>query len=98
MIRPIGIEIMLHYYVEGATKDFHKLDTNQTIKEDLSYLIQENMLASNPVNITNNITPYYSITAKGKFYVEYLLGVPLPKERTTYEIERPIEALKKVLS
>ena len=100
MATPLGIEILLHYYSsEGATSDSNKIREDRvSVKEELRDLIQEKMLSNNPVNIANNITPCYSITNKGRFYVEYLLNVPLPVECTTYVIERPIEALRKVLS
>ena len=93
------LELLLFYYtLRGRTEDFPAIVDSTVASEDLEYLTKENMIVAIPKNLSNEIRPYYRITERGRFYVDYLLDVPLPVEKVVFEIERPIEALKEVLS
>ncbi len=92
MVPLLDVQILLHY----CTADGRFEDLPLAPKSNLEHLVQQNMLEC--VSKDSGIQPSHRITARGKFYVEHLLNVPFPKDRVTFVIERPIEALKKVLS
>ena len=76
---PLQLSILLHYY--GHANDFRGGDFSPpAVGEALDWFIKVNML-SVPMFGDNK----YALTKKGKFYIDYLLSVPLPT--TQYVID-----------
>lgn len=80
---PLKIEMMLHYYTSAT--DYRDGDFSApAVREAINWFRDEaGMLAANDPKAGKDTA--YSITEKGKFYVEYICSVPLPVTRHAIE-------------
>ncbi len=85
----IQIKIMLHYYVfltdyEGA-EHVDLIDTTRKHFVDLELLRALDPRTPTPVPFLDQHCPQYTITPKGKAFVEMLKAVPVPEVQ--YEVQ-----------
>lgn len=82
---PLQIEILLHYYY---SRQPHIYTGSDSAAEAFGYLVGNDMLRdrfSGMPCIAGELR--YELTDKGRFYIEYILSLPLPVEKTVYSIE-----------
>lgn len=75
-MRPIDIEVLLHYYTRAD--DFRQGDfTAPAVRELIdSFREKYGLLEHTPEGVGGRSA--YRLTERGKFYIEALLAVPLP--------------------
>ena len=80
---PLMIEILLHYY--SCARDYRNGDFSApAVREAIDWFRGEaGMLNTHSVRDSDAT---YSLTDKGKFYVEYLLSIPIPVIRYAIEL------------
>lgn len=78
---PLQIKMMLHYYT--STEPYSARDlihaNSQSVYEQRDELIKWELL-------TYKFNSAYEVTEKGKFYIEYLLSVPVPSIKYVIEV------------
>lgn len=79
---PFELDVLLHYY--GHADDHpHMFNPPPIWRETILRFIQEAVLQENAV-INGQL---YSLTERGRCYIDYILALPLP--RLTYTMEKP---------
>lgn len=66
---PSNLEILLHFH---ASPEKHPRYDAPAVREGVSYLLEQEMLARTKVDFV------YTTTEKAKYYLSYLMAVPFP--------------------
>jgi hypothetical protein len=83
---PLKISILLHYYACGD--DFRGGDFSApAVREAISEFTASDLLAPTPLESDNG--PEFTITERGRVYVEALRAVPLPEKRWVVPASHP---------
>ncbi len=76
----LQLQVLIHAYITNTWEGMELLRSgNQTWTSQTQQLINDGLLE--PSNSQNRDTFYWSITPKGKFWLEYISTVPYPIQK-----------------
>lgn len=82
---PLQIQMMLHYHCSPEPYSVHNRTHAQS---EVVHRQRQQLLDDGMLSVEGHTDSGYTVTDKGRFYIEYLLSVPVPS--TKFVIEFPL--------